>query len=244
MRVVMISVCCVVTALSVAKTVVAQDDAAPPVDERAAEELDLDALLGLDEAEPPTQPEAEPAENQAVDPNERRLERELTGEQAAEELEQAVQLMSDAADLLRDAGDVGVPTQRLHQEIITKLDILVEFAEQQQQQQQQQGQQQQQQQSQQQQQQQAGQQQGARQQGAEQRRQQQANDSQGNPMPPGFEQGPLADIDTGSAAWGALPARLRERLLEGASDRFSSLHRAATEAYYRRLAEQAAEGEQ
>ena len=38
-------------------------------------------------------------------------------------------------------------------------------------------------------------------------------------------------------AWGNLPPRLRDELLQGLEDRFSPLYRDLTELYYQRLAE-------
>ena len=40
---------------------------------------------------------------------------------------------------------------------------------------------------------------------------------------------------------GMLPARLRQALLQGSADRYSSLYESLTETYYRRLAEEASE---
>jgi hypothetical protein len=56
-----------------------------------------------------------------------------------------------------------------------------------------------------------------------------------------FEQGRRDVIDSSSAGWGELPERVRERLVEGSSDYFSTLYEALTEAYYRRLAEEASQ---
>ena len=45
------------------------------------------------------------------------------------------------------------------------------------------------------------------------------------------------------AAWGHLPERLRERMLQSSSEEFLPEYREALEAYYRRLAEREAEGD-
>jgi hypothetical protein len=50
-----------------------------------------------------------------------------------------------------------------------------------------------------------------------------------------------ARLDTARAAWGNLPERVRDSLLEGSSDYFSSLYEAMTEAYYKKIAEEAKE---
>ena len=54
------------------------------------------------------------------------------------------------------------------------------------------------------------------------------------PVRPNLE--PLAE--TGEQ-WGNLPPRLREQLIQGMGERFSLIYRSLTEAYYRRLAEEA-----
>lgn len=187
---------------------------------------DLDELLGLP-------PEKKP-EDAGPTPEDLELERALRAQQVSEMFQQAVQQMGDAASRLRSAGDAGLTTQRVQQEIITKLEKLIEEAEQQQQQQSsssssssQQQQQQQQKQPQQSQQ--------SQQQPSEQRR----GDNRGENTPPGFQQANLSgEIDALRAAWGSLPARVRDALLQGAGDTYSSLYQSLTEAYYKRLAEQ------
>jgi hypothetical protein len=47
-------------------------------------------------------------------------------------------------------------------------------------------------------------------------------------------------LDEMRREWGALPPRLRDALSDGLDEPYSPLHRDATEAYYRRLAEEAA----
>lgn len=200
----------------------------------------LDDLLGLDgddeEADASDDAEALP---EGAGVGEIELERALTEQEAREALVQAAQQMKEAGFRMGEVEDSGVVTQRLHQEIITKLDVLIRFAEQQQQQQSSSSQQQQQQsQSQQQQQQNQQQQQGQRQQQS-----QQAGEMSGEPQDGmhdlAFEEGRRDVIDSSSAGWGDLPQRVRERLVEGSSDYFSTLYEALTEAYYRRLAEEA-----
>jgi hypothetical protein len=44
-----------------------------------------------------------------------------------------------------------------------------------------------------------------------------------------------------TAAWGNLPARVRDQLMQGRHDQFSSLYESMTETYYRRLAEEASD---
>ena len=50
---------------------------------------------------------------------------------------------------------------------------------------------------------------------------------------------PNPGVAARGAAWGSLPARLRDALLQGNEDRYSNLYQKWTEAYYRRLAEEA-----
>ena len=230
-------------ALALSPVVAAQGDApAPPTRDAAAAEqgtesdpLDLDALLGIEAAD------AERPDDEAdiASPEAGRLERELTAQQVREELVQAVQQMAETADRLEFARDTSLTTQRLQRDVIAKLEVLIEFAEQQQQQgggsgssgagQQRRVQ---------------GPQQGQlpEQQQAGQQRDAAASDSQDG-MPPAFEEGPGAAFSTDSASWGELPERFRSSLLEGAGDAFSSLYEQMTEAYYRRLAEEATRDE-
>ena len=58
--------------------------------------------------------------------------------------------------------------------------------------------------------------------------------------PPGGRDAELNErLEASRAAWGALPARTRDALLQGSSDSFSSLYRHLTEDFYRRIAEDA-----
>ena len=196
--------------------------------------LDLDALLGLEDEEGS---EEEDGDEGVVDPAAGLLERELTATEARDNLLQAIRQMGETADRLERLGDTGLTTQRLQRDIIAKLDILIEFAEGQEgggggsgsssrQQQQQQGEPNR-----------PSQQQG--QQTGQGQEQGQGGSESGEGTPPGFQEGEGSPFSTDSAAWGALPERFREALLEGAGDPFSPLYRAATEAYYRRIAEEA-----
>ena len=55
---------------------------------------------------------------------------------------------------------------------------------------------------------------------------------------PGYAEGPTEQGADPGAQWGALPERIRDRLIEGSSDVFSATYRALTEAYYKRIAEE------
>lgn len=217
----------------------------PAPDEQPAEETtaetegeedmpSLDDLLGIPEEERPIErPSGAENVEDALDPDKAELERALSGEQVSEMFSQAIQQMGDAAELLERGRDPGVRTQRIHEDILRKLDVLIEQAEQNQSSSSSSSSSSQQQQQQQQQASQPQQQQG-----------QQTSDSRpGDPQeantPPGRQEGPLADVlDAAQAAWGSLPARVRESLVQGLSERLSDQYRSLTEEYYRRLAEE------
>lgn len=193
-----------------------------PEQGESADPLDLDDLLKLPGSETPDRdPDAEKPENE--------LDRQLTGRQAQEALVQAVQEMQEVADRLAQLRDAGITTQRLQQDIITKLDILIRSAEsqsgsssgsssqQQQQQDQQPGQQQ-----------------------TQQGQSSGESSTPGESMPPGGQSEELnQNLDLSVAEWGNLPERLRQSLIQGQSDYFSDMYRRWTESYYRRLAEEA-----
>ena len=187
----------------------------------------LDSLLGLEE-DVRVGDDGSVIGDALVDPSRAELDRKLTAAEAHEKFAQAVAQMGDAAARLIEGGDAGVTTQRLGESILKKLDQVIASAKeresssssssskkQQQEQQQQQAQQ-----------------------------QQGRPEQQGSPNPEGAQDGPslrggeLGAVRAGgSAAWGRLPARTRDALVEGLSDRYSALYERMTEAYYRRLAE-------
>ena len=185
----------------------------------------LDDLLGLEDEKKPeheTGPDAADAE----------LERQLAeAKPIADEFLEAVGLMRESAGRLTGQADTGVVTQRLQEDILRRLDELIDRAGQQsssssssQSQQQQQQQQQQ----------------------PNQQRREEAQQNQGEPSdkqdgPAGQEAQLGAQAVLDGARWGNLPARLREALLQGSSDSYSSLYKSMTEAYYKRLAEEASE---
>lgn len=199
----------------------AQDDDAEPLPS-------LDELLGLDDAK-------DSATDDTSDGVEEALESELEeAGQITDAFVEALGLMDQSASRLADGGDTGVVTQRIQEDILKKLEKLINDAQQnsgspssssgaqQQQQQQQQpnqGQQQQQQQS-------------------DQRSEGEPSDSADAPAGQDARPG-QATLNT--AAWGELPERLRDALLQGSAESYSSLYRSLTESYYRRLAEEASE---
>lgn len=178
----------------------------------------LDELLGLGGAAPG-----------AGDPTRDDLNKRLADENPADLFEQAVGLMGATASRLGDAADTGLDTQRLQEDTLRKLDAMISQMRRQQQQQQQQKQRQ----------------QSPQEQQEQQRRLEQSTrqetrsaDSQ-NIDPPGRRDGALRPgLEAAKAAWGALPARIRDLLLQGSGEKFSSAYERMTEEYYRKLAEQ------
>jgi len=211
--------CVLVLLASVATSARAQDASSAADPEPPVGLGDLDAMLGL-EPSTDTPDRGTDSDNQALDVLEGELERALDGEAITQTFEDAVALMNDSAKRLGDRQDTGIDTQRMQAEAIRKLEVLIKNA----QQQQQQSKSQQQQQQQQQQQNQPNQQQ--------QQQQQQQGDNQQEIQPPGAQSGDLS-------RWGGLPTRLRDALLQGADERFSTLYRSMTERYFERLAEEA-----
>ncbi|TVQ62738.1 MAG: hypothetical protein EA379_05065 [Phycisphaerales bacterium] len=218
------------------------DDHEPPPDgvgetNRRADPLpDLDDLLGLerDDKDEDAQPDDAPPVA-APDAAQLELDRRLRGEELSDAFAEAVRLMADAAFRLADAADPGVATQRIQEDILRRLDTLIASAEQQQGQSGQGSSSQSDAQQQQQPTPRPGQPDGAQQDADS----QQAGSQPGEGTPPGRQEERLRDLrDVGSAAWGALPDRVRDTLLQGAGDRFSDLYESLTEEYYRRLAEQ------
>lgn len=207
------------------------DEARPDEDSNDVEPMpSLDDLLDIPTEEGAAEEGGDDVDVEDVDPQRAELDRALEGVDISEMFAEAVRQMDDAADLLERARDPGVRTQRIQDEILRKLDVLIEKAEQsqssssssssssQQQQQSPTDQQQQQQQS------------------------QEGQSQSGEPqegVSPGRQDGPLGDaLDAAKAAWGSLPDRVRSALVEGADEEFSSIYKRMTEEYYRRLAEQ------
>lgn len=189
----------------------------------------LDELLGL--AKPGEDQGASGGVKLPTEPGRAALDEKLSAEEAAEAFQQAVKLMEQTADRLDPGHDLGLVTQRLQEDAVRKLDTVIAAAmqnqqsssssssssSQQEQQQQPNRQQQQQQQSQ-----------------SEQNQKGEPQEGQ----PPGRQNGGLSNVELNAAAWGSLPARLRDALVQGSSDRFSSIYQTMTEQYYRRLAEE------
>jgi len=183
----------------------------------------LDEVLGL--------VNAGAAKADKADLNER-----LSPEELRDEIAKTVALMQRAADRVGGEKDVGLDTQRVQEDVLRRLDKLLEEAERQRQQQQQQ--QQQNQQNQQNQQQQRSSQQQQQQQQAQAAREQREQATGDQPAGGPAKQAPSGgEVNlAGSATWGNLPPHIREALMQGASDTYSAAYRQLTEQYYRRLA--------
>jgi hypothetical protein len=208
-------------------------DAAP--DKPAEKPKSLDDLLGIPkQSQTSDRPGDLPAPANDPAQAQRELERALKGESVGEMFEEAVILMRDAASRVDQRGDVGAATQRMQEEIIARLDAVIAKAQQNPDQsssssQSQSGQSQEQQQN-------------PGQRGQQQQQQQQQ--AQGEPQDTtgaGSQQDSAQTrgwLDSAAPTWGKLPQRLRDALLQGAGDSFSSLYERMTEDYYRRLAEE------
>lgn len=190
------------------------------------EQPTLDELLRIT----PRQPEqpATNGEGVELDPS---VVRRIEGEDLTDQFRMAMAEMREAAERLGSKLDVGLPTQRIQESVLTRLDQVIEEAKRQQQQK-------------------GG---GGSSQGQPQQRESGSAQNTGQPQPGGSSANqtgaagsgqPPAGTDTegamqeGKAEWGSLPARLREELLEGLNERYSDIYRDLTEAYYRRLAEE------
>ncbi len=199
---------------------------APPA--KPATEPTLDELLGI-----APEPKAQ-GQEATRDAAKAELDRKLSLEELDDAFAEAVKLMDDTAKRLGESKDAGVDTQRMQEQALAKIDKLIDMARSQQQQQQQKRRQKQdQQQDQQQQQQQSSQQQQQQQQASS---GQEGADGTGGQSP---RQGGRVNAPPGAgAAWGNLPARLRDALLQGSGDVTSAKWEALTREYYKRLAEQ------
>jgi hypothetical protein len=195
---------------------------APPADEPAEKPAEddaqgeddmpsLDELLGLEGTE-----EAGP------DAAQHELEQALSGEQLGDAFIQAVDLMGSVAQRIQAQKDTGVQTQRLQEDILRRLDQLISSMEQQQ----------------------SSSSSSSSSSSQQQQQQQRSNGSESNEhaTAPELQEGPLRpNLEPVTAAWGNLPARVRDQLLQGIDDRFSALYENMTEAYYKRLAEEASD---
>lgn len=178
----------------------------------------LDELLGITD-----QPEQapEPATNEE-------LNRVLSEQEAGEEFQQAVTLMDRVAARLGNENNLGIDTQRMQEEILRKLEKVIESAQQNQSSSSSSSSNSQQ----------SPQNQPDQQQGQEQGKPDPSGQGDKPSTPPGLQEGELADAPAPEGAgWGNLPERVREALTQGLNDTYSELYRKLTEDYFRSLAE-------
>jgi hypothetical protein len=207
---------------------------APKQDEKKPPPPSLDDLLGLDEEEPDDQADA--ADEAARRQQEEELARKLNEAKIGEAFEQAIREMALSADLLDQRFDPGLGTQRVQEQILSRLDQLIDQAKKQQasssssnsssSSSQSQSQ--------------PPPADGSRPQDGQasgQRPPDATNSQEGDPPP--REDGSINTVlEETRQEWGNLPVRVRDMLLQGRQEKFSSLYRRLTEEYYRRLAEE------
>ncbi|MCC6678203.1 MAG: hypothetical protein IT436_13765 [Phycisphaerales bacterium] len=195
------------------------EDATPARTEPGPALPGLDDLLGLPG-------EGGGGVEPARDPSRDALDQQLDLEAPGDPFEQAVELMGRSAVRLVDARDAGLGTQRIQEEVIRKLDKMIDEAQKSQQQQSSKSKS-------------RSQSQQQQQQRQETQAQTKSGDNTGQTNVPGRQDGPRREgAPPSTAAWGNLPEHVREALMQGFSDRFSSLYQSMTEAYYRKLAEE------
>jgi len=209
----------------------AQDEQETQDEEKSGDSLD--DLLDIESDE--TTRAHETAEQQ----RDAELQRALLEQRIEDNFEQALLLMGDATELLGEKFDAGLATQRVQEEILRKLEDLINSAQQQQQSSQSSS-------SQQQQQQQQQQQPRRQQQNQQGNNEDQQNQQSNQPLqseattvqnPPDQAATVSQLLDETRTEWGNLPERERELLMQALQQRTSALYRRLTSDYYKRLAE-------
>jgi hypothetical protein len=202
---------------------------AEPPDDPPAAPPTLDELLGIEDETDDGEAERV-AEEEAQAELQRRLDEEEIGNAFAE----ALRKMALAADQLDRKFDTGLGTQRVQEEVLTKLVLLMDEAKKQQcsgastgspsasksstpkpQ---------------------PGRKSGQKSQGSPSDKP--ASDSESTEPPPARDGEMNAVFDEQRSEWGNLPQRVRDMLLQGRREKFSSLYEQLTREYYRRLAEE------
>ena len=197
-------------------------------DEKRDPPPSLDDLLGLETDESEVQ-----ADEAARAESERELQRRLDEKEITDAFLVALDKMATSAKRLGELFDTGLATQRVQQDILAKLDQLIDKARQMQS---------------------LGQasasrstsSQRSRSQSPGQRKSQADNsrrdgtpqDSQAGDPPPRQDGDIHTILQEAGVEWGNLPERIRQELLQGRNDKFSSMYRRLTEEYYKRLAEE------
>lgn len=206
-----------------------QDEGAPASQPQKDSPASLDELLGIGGDE-----SARSAAEAARRDTQEELRRQLADTKVTDALEVAFEKMLISAELLEEELDSGLGTQRLQEEILAKLDQLIDQARRQQ----------------------LMAMASSSPSGSSRRetpRQtppaDQSKNVGGQPNarssdsrtggPPPRQDGDINRVlDETRSEWGHLPRRIRDMLLQGRNDRFSGLYRRLTEEYYRRLAEE------
>jgi hypothetical protein len=207
------------------QSAVAQTEGAPPASQPQAP-----PPSSLDD---PTQPHQDAAAQQS----ERELQKQLSEAEVADAFEQAMEKMGIAAELLDVRFDAGLDTQRVQEDILAKLNQLLDQAkksksssssssssrQQQNQQKQDPGKRQQQ----------------KPQNASNEQRNRDPADNRSEVEPPGQEAANAnAMIEETRTEWGNLPQRIRDQLIQGRKEKFSTLYERLTHDYYKRLAEE------
>ncbi len=221
--------CLLVAVLGITAQVTALFQDTQDADEKQDPPPSLDDLLGLETDKSEAQ-----ADEAARAESERELQRRLDEKEITDAFLIALDKMATSAKRLGELFDTGLATQRVQQDILAKLDQLIDKARQMQS---------------------LGQASASRSTSSPSSRSQspgqrknQANNSRrrdGTPQdsqagdPPPRQEGDIHTIlQEGGVEWGNLPERLRQELLQGRNDEFSSMYRRLTEEYYKRLAEE------
>jgi len=217
-----------VAALGVAAYATAPIQDAPELDEKKKDTpLSLDDLLGLE-----TDESESDADEVARLESERELQRRLDEKEINDAFLIALDRMAMSAKRLGELFDTGLATQRIQEDILAKLDQLIDRARRmqsqtsassssspQKSQSQSPGQR-------------------SNQASNSQRRDGSPQDSQEGDPPPRQEGDIQTILQEVGVEWGSLPQRLREELQQGRNDESSSMDRRLTEEYYKRLAEE------
>ena len=202
-------------------------DAQDPDQKKKDAPPSLDDLLGLE-----TDESESDADEAARLESERELQRRLDEKEINDAFLIALDRMATSAKRLGELFDTGLATQRIQEDILAKLDQLIDRAKRMQ-----------------------AQISASRSSSAQNsqsqnpgQRRNQANNSQrrdGTPQdsqegdPPPRQEGDIQTIlQEVGVEWGNLPERLRQELQQGRNDKFSSMYRRLTEEYYKRLAEE------
>lgn len=192
----------------------------------------LDELLEIEEDQRDDS-SAEAAERD----HEEQLQQALDGRGAAKAFVEAVEKMALSADLLDTRFDTGLGTQRIQEDIIAKLELLIQQSRQQQSSSQRSSSSSQQQQPEQSRNQDPGQRQNQQNQQSSQRNNNPSESVEGDP-PPQQEGDINTVLEESRSEWGGLPQRVRDMLLQGRREKYSNLYKQLTDEYYKRLAEE------